>query len=515
VKRFIARHAQHILGAINGFDRLVLRGSLRSIAFSAGLKALLWKQQVLLKDFAAFAQDLTVRVKQASLRQAQLDERPIIYLPSAATDKEAVALKIADKDHIQQGLIAILTCVEPCWSFDIRRNRDQHLLQLVPAERKCLHFYHYLIDPLFGFINARIQTWLPFKIQICLNGREWLARQMDRAGLRYERRDNCFSWIEDVQAAQTLMHRQLEIAWPQALQRIAHLLNPDHSLLFPNQQIDYYWSVYQSEWATDIMFRDANTLARIYPALVRHGILTFGSDDVMRFLGRQPHPRFQGEVVTHLKRRPEGIRLKHFLNLNSIKLYDKHASILRAETTLNHTAHFKVFRPKQTDPDGSRDWRPLRRGIADLHRRAQLSQACNARYLDAFATVDTPRPLQQLLDPLCRPARWRGRRARALRPWADDAPLLQAILQGQFQINGLRNRDLQHILYGPPPQDPRLCRRRSARVTRLIRLLRAHGLLRKVPRSHRYLLSPRGAELLPPILAARRANAAEIAKIAA
>ena len=50
-------------------------------------------------------------------------------------------------------------------------------LELVGEPRKCLHLYHYLIHPLFGFMHLRLQTWFPFSLQVCLNGREWLARQ--------------------------------------------------------------------------------------------------------------------------------------------------------------------------------------------------------------------------------------------------------------------------------------------------------------------------------------------------
>jgi hypothetical protein len=91
----------------------------------------------------------------------------------------------------------------------------------------------------------------------------------------------------------------------------------------------YYWSTFQSEWATDILFRDAATLARLYPKLVQHGLLTFFSPDVMRFLGRNIPPtgnllpQLQADVVSDLKTRPEGVRIKHRLGENTIKMYDK------------------------------------------------------------------------------------------------------------------------------------------------------------------------------------------------
>lgn len=348
--RFIAKHADQITGVVSGFDRLVLRGTIRQIAFADGLKRLLWKRQVLLKNFGAYAQGLTTQLKEASCRHAEQSGRPIEYLYSSRTSKEDVARKIAQRDGVREGLIAVLRCLEPCMSYDIFRNRDTKRLELVSRPRKGLALYHYFIDPVFGFMHARIQTWLPFGIQICLNGREWLARLLDQAGLRYRRRENCFIGLGDVERAQRLMDRQLELAWPAALDRIARAINPAHGRMFEGFLADYYWSVHQSEWATDVMFRNSSALAAIYPALVQHGIQSFSSPDVMRFLGGKVHGAFQGEIVSDFKNRPEGVRIKHCVGHNSVKLYDKQGSVLRVETTINDPHGFKVFRPIEGRP---------------------------------------------------------------------------------------------------------------------------------------------------------------------
>lgn len=507
MKHFIARHSDRIIGVLNGFDRLVFRGTLRRISFADGLMNFLWKRQVLLKDFAVFAEATTKSLREASETEARRLGRPVMHLPSSRTDKEKLAERIVKQDGISQGLIAVLTCVEPCMTFDIHRNREAKRLQLVSRLRKCLHLYHYWIHPLFGFMHGRIQSWFPFSIQVCLNGREWLARQMDQAGIAYKRRDNCFTWIQDLQAAQKLMDQQLTTAWPEQLTQIARALNPAHERIFKDFQTDYYWSAWQSEWASDLMFKSCAALASIYPPLVLHGITSFSSPDVMRFLGRKIRSDFQGEIVSDFKDRPEGVRIKHRAGVNSVKLYDKQGSVLRAETTMNDPGDFKVFRPKEGDPNGKPAWRQLRRGIADLHRRAQVAQACNERYLDAFAEVDTATPFGELLRQVCQHTSWKGQRVRALRPWAEpDLSLLRSIARGEFHLNGFRNRDLQGLLYSHPARDQDETRSRSSRVTRLLRLLRAHGLIKKVPSTHRYKLTRLGSQLIPTVLAVQTAT---------
>jgi len=284
VEQFLSKHAGAVIGVLSGFDRLVFRGTLRMLAHRAGMMAYLWAARVLLKDFAGHAEALTWQLKEASEELARRTNRPIRYLPSSASSKEDIARKIARADGITEGLICILTAVEPCLSYEIVRDRDSKRLELAPRHRKCLHLYHYHMHPTFGFMHARIQTWFPFSIQICLNGREWLAHAMDAGGIGYRQRENCFTWLEDPKRAQRLMDRQVRAAWPELLDSIARGLNPQHEAMFQVHPIEYYWSTYQSEWATDILFRDSRSLARLYPRLIHHGLTTFLAPDVMRFL---------------------------------------------------------------------------------------------------------------------------------------------------------------------------------------------------------------------------------------
>ena len=192
---------------------------------------------------------------------------------------------------------------------------------------------------------------------------------------------------------------------------------------------------------------------------------------------------------------------------------------MRVETTINDTRQFKVFRKPQDRseqpqdrPDAKPSWQRMRKGVADLHRRAEVSQNANHRYLDAMADVKDNTPLRQLLEPLCQRVNFKGRSARPLNPLSEsDATLLSHIARGEFILNGFRNRDIRTLLFPTQGDDPNQQRRQSAKVTRLLRLLRAHGLIHKVPKTHRYQLSQKGRTAITALLAARQADIVTLA----
>ena len=506
MKRFLERHSGRITGTLSGFDRVLFRGTLRSIAYVSGLEVFLYSQHVLFKDFGSYAESLSQRIIEQAKRTASKWERPYQYLQSSKTSKEELALQIMERDGIKQGLVAVFACVEPCQSFDLKKDKVSKHLLLVSKERKCLHLYFYYLDREFGLMHIRLQTWLPFTIQVCLNGREWLARQMDRAGISYTKGDNCFTYIADLKRAQQLMDRLTERHWGRFLDALAQKVNP---WIHPRTGLDvrsYYWSVRQGEYATDVMFRSAAKLAEIYPLLLRHAMFEFGSEEVMRFLQRRTNQRFAGEASSDLQRRIEGIRVKHRVEENSIKMYDKQGSVLRIETTINNPRRFKVHRNGITRGKKVMKWLPMRKGIADIRRRVELSRAANGRYLDALSVVGLETPSYRLLDRVSQVVKKVRRRFRALRPISpDDASLFQAILHGEHSLQGFRNRDLRKTLADSDS------RNNSARVSRLLALLRAHKLIYKVFQTNYYRVTRKGHQVMATALKFRQPDIALLA----
>jgi hypothetical protein len=516
---FLRRFGHRVVGVLRGLDRLRFRGSKRQLCYVTGMASWLGAMRILWKDYKLWARDTSVtlcKAIEAPAEQADLYR----FLNNSTDSKEETALQLAKEHGRTQGLIAVLGCVEPCQVMQVRGNRQTKQLELRVESGKCKHYYHYYLDPKYGLRYTRLQSWAPFTMHLGLNGRDWLAQQLDQAGIAYRKNDNSFPWIADFETAQRLADEQLTTAWPALLEGWARQNNPVATMF--KCPVPYYWSVETAEYATDYAFASAADLARLYPRLVQHSMTTLRSTDLLRFLGyrvRQdgkPREDLAGEVTTRIKELVEGICVKHQVNNNLLKMYDKFGEVLRLETLLRDERDFKVYRTSENDPQGKMSYLRMRKGVADLHQRAEVSRKVNERYAASLATVEEKTTLGELTKDLGKATEWKGRSVRALNPLAPaDVALLEAVSRGEFLIAGFRNRDIRMILFGESASAPaEEIKRQSGRVTRLLRLLRGHGVITRTAKTHRYQLTEKGRSNLSALLAARNANTDQLMQAA-
>jgi hypothetical protein len=526
---FLNKHTDKIANVLSCFDRLIFRGYL-PICHTRGLYGWLHQLGVKYWNFKHFAPQLANRLLQHAKDMAENTGRPYQYLPTRQP-KEELARRIAVRDGIREGLVCVFSCLENCRTFRLKYGQDKP--RLFADVRRCTVLYYFFMDPEFGLVHVKLHAWLPLTCQVYVNGHSWLERQLQKHRIGYRMVDNAFVHLDNPAAAQRLADRLLRQKWPRLLTAWARQVNPLFADVLRGawgRPFEYYWVTDQAEFATDVLFRKRQDLSGLYPALLEHATLALGSQDVLRFLGRKPSPCFQGEVQTERKllplagqhhgryrdhdksshakpgrkdrderRRLDGTRVKHVMKTNRLKMYDKAGRVLRIETVINDPTEFRVRRWQQNKHGGRHlAWLPLRKGVAWLWRYAQVALAANRRYLEALAAADDHAPARKRLDRISRPAPWGARRKRALQPLSpQDQALFRAVLRGEHHLHGLKNADLVRELYGnKPPQDAAEARRRSASVTRLLQLLRAHGLIAKVPRARRYRVTPAGLSLM-------------------
>jgi hypothetical protein len=485
---FVRKHQDKIHGVLSCFDRVIIRGHL-PLSYAGGLEGFLYQQGVLLKNFRSYAPQVAERIKEHVKRTVGTAGAPYRHLPRKEAMEEQ-ARRLAREKNIREGIVCGFSQLETCSTFRCEHRAGR--LRLRKDYRRCSVYYVFLMHAVFGLIHVKIQGWFPLTMQVYLNGHDFLARKLDQLGVAYKLDDNAFTWIADLAAAQACADQLTKVKLPRLLNELAGQFNPLLGRELSGKE--YYWVMDQAEYATDVLFKDTKALAGLYPRLVEHARACFTTEDVFRFFGRRLNGHFQGEAHTRVNRRLEGVRVSHYLKSNRLKMYDKGGRVLRIETTINNPREFQV---RRRDRQGQLRWQPLCKGVAWLWRYAAVSRASNARYLAALAVVDDDSNLRRLVDRATRPAFWHGRRKRALQPLAAaEQALFLAILRGEHRLRGFRNADLARHLETRPTRDPAERRRRAARVTRQIQLLRAHGLVAKIPYTRRYRVTAAGEKIM-------------------
>lgn len=518
---FTKLYHERIIGVIAGLDRIRFRGTNRMLSYSKGFEVALGKMGILLKDFGKWAEKTTQRLRACCTLQAQALGIPMRYLRKSGVDKDALARDIAEEHGIaQDGSICMFNTLEFCVAPTIRRNRETRRLEIRMLPRKCVFIYYYFDHPQVGFGHVCLQTWAPYSATICLNGRHWLEKQLKTRKVAYLKAGNCFPWIANVALAQQLLDAQLETQWPELLNDLVLRLCPSLPTLCPPVELRYYWSADQTEFATDVMFRSQADIDALFPALVLYGMRVSDCRAVLRYFGKPAglsrSGRVPNDIQTDCKRRHEGIRIKHWVNGDSIKAYNKQ-SLLRVETTINNARNFKAFRSANDDPTKPCTWQKMRKGVSDLHRRCAVSRKSNERYLDALSAAAVNKTLHEAAQDACNPTSRHGRPVRGLNPWNEqDFKLLTFLAKGEWAINGFRNKNLRAWLDPDAQTLPSEVRKKlSAKATRLIGILRAHGLVRKVPRENRYVLSETGQTFAHALLIASSTEVKRLTDLAA
>jgi hypothetical protein len=495
MKLFVEKHADKITGTISCFDRLLFKGYL-PLRWPEAMEGFIAGNGLRIKDFKHFVRDKAEKLKEHAKALAEKSRQPYMHLSHRVSSKEDLAKAIAARDKVTEGLVCVMTAVEACQSFKIAYGKNRPKIQ--NARRKCLCIYFYFIDRELGFLHVRIQTWFPFTVQVCLNGHNWLARKLDRHGICYKQLDNAFLSIEDHKRAQRFADRFVNMKWPRILTRLARRVNP----LMRNvlKKMDYYWVTDQAEHATDILFRNRISLKDLYEKLVKHATHCFSAEDVMTFLGKKLNGNFAGEIINDYKKRWPGVRVKHRMKENWIKMYDKFGCVLRIETVINNPYGFKILRNGIRKGQQYFGWYPMAKGVSNLYRYAEVSRSANMRYLNALAQVDDPTEARRELQRLARTIRRNDRPYRGFNPASeDDVTLFDAVLRGEHFIQGFRNHDIRGRLF-KSTENVRESRRQSAYVSRLLKRLHVHGLIAKIPRSRRWRATERGQKLISTVL---------------
>jgi DNA-binding MarR family transcriptional regulator len=443
----------------------------------------MYQKGIKIFDYPKFAEPFKDAIRANAERIAKEQGLTIEFIRKSNIRKESI---ISDKikergDH--PGIVHILSAMEACNTYEPWHDKRTGKTFLRPDLGKCLHYYFYFIDPQVGLGYVRVPTWCPFRLQIYINGHSLLASELKQAGINYTMIDNAFDSLQDADKAQELsdaisiekLHHKLdEFAW-------------QFCPVYKDFNERYHWSVMQAEYATDIVFKKQDTLQQIYSELVATAIHAVKPDNIATFLGQKLDPRYEGEVGNNYHVRIEGSRVKHTMGSVSIKMYDKFGKILRIETTTNDISFFKHFREVvHRDGTKSHEMASLKKNIYSLTFLTGNLKSANKRYLEFVSAFDNKEVGRKRLEKVTSSKIENNRNYKGFNFFsAADLLVLTAIVRGEFNITGFRNKNLQKQLGF-----------NGAKISRLIKRLWIHGLIKKAAGTYKYYLTKIGKETI-------------------
>ena len=478
------RYSKQIAGTLSCYDRIVITGTIPQVCYAGGMTSYLYQHKVRIFDYAKFAEPLRNELRSNAEAIAKASGIEIEFVKKQHIRKEALVQKVLDKRGYAPGLVHIISAMEACESYEPWHDKKTHRTYLKPKLGKCLHYYFYAIDEVLGLYYVRVPTWCPFRLQVYFNGHNWLAAKLKKKKIAYSMLDNAFDSIENFQQAQELADGLSIEELHKKLDEFAQKFCPVHAHL---GQV-YHWSIMQAEYATDIIFKEQADLQAIYDQLTTTAIHTVKPDNIATFLGRKLRGNYQGEVGNNYNVRIEGTRIKHHMGKVSIKMYDKHQKILRIETTVNDVSFFKHYRTvEHKDGTTSKKNTSMKKNIYSLAPLRKLLKAANQRYLAFISEFDDQNTGNRNLSQLSKAVKKNNRNYKGFNFFdCQDLQLILTIARGEFNISGFQNKNIRHFLK----------KKTSGQVSRLIKRLHTHRLIKKTKHSYKYYLTNLGKRVI-------------------
>ena len=308
---------------------------------------------------------------------------------------------------------------------------------------------------------------------------------MDHQGIQSEMRDNAILKADSFKTAQDIADNLNINDIHKKLNEFANLYCPVSKHFAP---AEYHWSIMQIEYATDIVFKRQEDLKLIYDNLTRTAIHSVKPDNIATFLGRKIHPNYQDEVGNNFSTRIEGTCIKFKMGSASIKMYDKFGIILRVETTTNDLSFFKHYRKvEHRDGSTSRKLAPMKKGIYSMGPLTAIMLGANKRFINYLSDIIDPTVGIKKLDKVSKTVVKNNRSFKGFNFFSlDDLRILQTVISGEFTITGFQNKNLRE----------KLNHYSSSQISRILKRLHTHGLIKKVSHTYKYYLTRLGSQVI-------------------
>ncbi|MFH0735690.1 MAG: MarR family transcriptional regulator [bacterium] len=475
-----------IEGTISCYDRLIIQGSLSGWGFVLAMASYLRKNNLDIKDFFSFAKEKNEAVRRSIEKVAMEHNCPIEFIRSPQRfNKEEHIQEILQERGMHEGIVKIYSVMEVCDCYESCYEKESKRFTLTTRTNKCVHFYIYFIDKKCGLCFLRIPTYIPFRVQFYMNGHNLLANKLKEENIKYKMEDNAFIEIEDYTKASELfetirienLHKWLDVI----IKRYIPFLEETEQF--------YRWTIMQAEYSTDIIFKQGGCFQPIYDQLILNSIHAIKPNNIAMFFDRRLCANYKQRVCGNYNLDIQGTRIKHYMGVNSIKMYNKARNVLRVETTINKINEIKVWRTvNKKSGSKKKEFAIMKKTIYSLHDLGKYCQSANHRYLDFIAAFDDNSAGKKNLEKLSEKIDDKGRSSRGFNLFdPNDEKILLAIESGEFNIHGLKNKTLKKKLGNELTAN---------QISRILRRLLVHKIIKKIKNTYKYYLTKFGKRVL-------------------
>jgi len=481
---FTEKYSDKIFGVLHCFDRVIIQGTIPGLCYAGGMTSYLYSKKIRIFDYPQFAAPFKEELRNNAEKIASSNGIDIQFVPKRNIRKEKIIETVIKERGDHPGLVHILSAMESCPSYKPWHNKKTGKTYLKSVQGKCLHYYFYVIDENLGLCYIRVPTWCPFRLQIYFNGHNLLKSAMGKKGVQSVMLDNAILKTDSFESAQKISNDLNVEHIHKKLDEFANLYCP----VIQKFPLGYHWSIMQIEYATDIIFKHQEDLKLIYENLTRTAIHSVKPENIATFLGKKLHPLYQDEMGNNFSTRIEGTCVKFKMGSTSIKMYDKQSIILRIETTANDVSFFKHYRKvEHRDGTSSMKLAPMKKGLYSLRPLTDIMFSANKRFLNFLADIIDPTVGIKKLEKVSETVAQKNRLFKGFNFFnQEDLNILQALISGEFTISGFQNKNIRKKLKGYS----------ISQISRILKRLHTHGLIKKVAHTYKYYLTRLGSQVI-------------------
>jgi hypothetical protein len=470
---------QHVTLELEAIDRMYLNGYVPSLQTGGGVVYFMKQHLGARVPSTTMVAPLSERFVKAIERFVETEGLDLVTFKKGQR-KDDVAQKYLASFIGEEGVLFVGKAQEKASVFrtEKRRNTDGSTYPWIYRSTTPVnHYYLYILDRDFGPLFIKFCSYFPYAMKVCLNGHEWLKRQLTQRGIAYEPLDNGLRSTEDAahvqRIANTLDATKIDAVVRKWLRRLPHPFTATHRAAGYRYQL----SILQAEFALTQVLDRPRTGRGFFEEVMRENLDLGRPDQMQLIFNRRVTRKTPGPFRTRIL--TEGVvpSLHVDYKKSRVKQYHKDGQALRTETTINNTYDFEIGR-----------------ALRNLPALREIGFAANRRLLRVESLSHDCLVGDDHLDALTQPVVVDTQRAAALRIGDRRVlALMQTLCLFALSPLGFRHRDVRPPIAQLLGRDP--TQYAAGQMTYDLRRLRLHGLIERVPHSHRYRITPRGAQL--------------------